>query len=142
MKPLHLPSESEIREAAREGENAAVALVFQAFGKLMGRFQKLEVQIAKNSSNSSKPPSSEGFNKPTPKSLRKHHGKKSGGQPGHEGSTLKAVAHSEYITVHRVKQCYHCQSSLEDATAGSARRWCGLRHKTNFYLKYKEIVQI
>jgi transposase len=82
----------------------------------------LEDRVTKNSRNSGKPPSSDGLAKPAPKSLRKRHGKKSGGQPGHEGNTLKAVAHPDYITVHRVKQCHHCQACLEDVTTSGVEQ--------------------
>jgi len=118
MEPLHIPSESEIREAARQGEDAMVVLVFATFGKLAERIQKLEDQLARNSRNSGKPPSSDGLSKPAPKSLRKRHGKKSGGQPGHEGNTLKAVADPDRVEVHRVQQCNHCHASLEEVKAG------------------------
>ena len=116
MEPLKLPSEAEIRIAARQGEDAVVALVFAAFGKLADRIQQLEDQVAKNSNNSSKPPSSDGLAK-KPKSLRHKSGKKSGGQPGHPGSTLKAVAHPDHIEIHAVKRCRHCHASLESVTA-------------------------
>jgi transposase len=112
MEPLWIPSEAEIRAAYREGEDTVVKLFYETFGKLAERIQRLEDQIAKNSGNSSKPPSSDGLKK-KPKSLRQRSGKKSGGQPGHPGQTLKAVARPDHVQVHRVKRCHHCQADLE-----------------------------
>jgi transposase len=45
--------------------------------------------------------------------LRKRRHKKSGGQAGHVGYTLKAVEKPEHIEVHRVEQCHHCHVSLQ-----------------------------
>lgn len=113
MEPILLPSDEEIRAAYREGEEAVIALFHRTIGQLAARVQALEDRVSKNSRNSGKPPSSDGLNKPAPKSQRKRHGRKSGGQTGHEGHTLKAVQHPEHVQVHVVKQCQHCQASLE-----------------------------
>ncbi len=113
MEPLRIPSEAEIRAAYREGEDAVVKLFYETISKLDERIQQLEDQIAKNSSNSSKPPSSDGLKK-KPKSLRQKSGKKSGGQPGHPGHTLKAVTTPDHVQIHRVKRCSHCQANLEE----------------------------
>jgi len=113
MEPLRIPSEAEIRAAYREGEDAVVKLFHQTLGKMAEHLQRLEDQIAKNSGNSSKPPSSDGLKK-KPKSLRQRSGKKSGGQPGHTGHTLKAVVTPDHVQIHRVKRCHDCQANLEE----------------------------
>jgi len=110
-----LPSEAEVRAAFREGEEAVIKLFFETLGKLAERIQNLEDQLAKNSRNSGKPPSSDGYDQgaPRPKSLRKRSRRKSGGQRGHPGETLKAVEKPDLIKVHRVHECRHCGQSLQ-----------------------------
>ncbi len=130
MGVYRLPTEDEVRAAARQGEDAIVELVFglvndwmEILQQLEGRIQALEDQLAKNSRNSSKPPSSDGLKKkPTKRGLRKPSGKKIGGQPGHEGHTLKAVADPDRVQVHRVKRCQHCQASLEQVEASGVEK--------------------
>lgn len=118
MEQPRLPTEEEVRAAIREGEDAVITLVaslVKVIEVLATRQQALEDQIRKNSGNSGKPPSSDGFNRPAPKSLRKRSRKKSGGQTGHVGYTLKAVEKPEHVEVHRVEQCIHCHNSLKKA---------------------------
>lgn len=79
---------------------------------LKERLKKLEEQINKNSKNSSKPPSTDGFNKP--KSLRKKSLKPNGGQKGHEGHTLKQTDRPDKIIVHEVSTCKECSHSLNE----------------------------
>jgi len=113
-----LPTESDIRAAYREGEEAVLRLVGEQtkiIVDLAQRVQLLEDQIAKNSSNSGKPPSSDGLKKkPRNQSLRGTSNKQTGGQPGHEGHTLKAVEEPDQTEVHHADVCQGCQSSLTD----------------------------
>jgi len=74
--------------------------------------KKLEEQVNKNSKNSSKPPSTDGFNKP--KSLRKKSLKPNGGQKGHKGYTLKQVDNPDKIITHEISTCKECGHSLEE----------------------------
>jgi hypothetical protein len=103
VEPLRLPTDEEIGAAYDQGKEAVIALFHNSIEQLAVRIQTLEDRLAKNSGNSSKPPSSDGLSKPAPRSLRKRHGKKSGGQPGHSGHTLKAVQRPDHIEVHRVR---------------------------------------
>ena len=61
----------------------------QQIDELTGRVGELEQRAGSNSRNSSKPPSSDGYAKPKPKSRRQPRLRKPGGQPGHSGHTLR-----------------------------------------------------
>jgi transposase len=112
-----MPSREEIHEAYLQGEEAVVALFEQTIARLAARVMALEEQQAKNSRNSGKPPSSDGLKKPAPRSLRKPSGKKSGGQSGHTGHTLKAVEQPQHTEVHQVEECTRCHASLGEVAA-------------------------
>lgn len=62
----------------------------------------------KDSHNSSKPPSSDGYSKPAPKSLKKPSGKKQGGQKGHKGHGLKIEQEPTEIIKHYPSTCSGC----------------------------------
>ena len=73
---------------------------------------ELQTRIAKNSSNSSKPPSSDGLKRKT-KSQRGNSGKKPGGQPGHLGKGLSQVQNPDLVVTHTPTNCNDCGSNLE-----------------------------
>jgi transposase len=87
------------------------------------RIAELEAQLRKDSSNSSKPPSSDGPAKPPPRSLRGRSGRRPGGQAGHRGQTLCQVAEPERRRRHEPGRCRGCGAGLADAPeAGLERR--------------------
>lgn len=119
MKSPQLPSEAEVRAAYQQGEEAVVMLVgsmVEIMGVVVAKVQALEDQLAKHSGNSGKPLSGDGLKKPRRRNLRQASGKKSGGQPGHAGHTLKAVSQPDQVRVHQVSQCGHCQACLAEGS--------------------------
>jgi len=104
----------------------AVVKVLIAFSdeivRLREQVQALEDNIAKNSRNSHKPPSSDGLNKPAPRSLRKRGQRKPGGQFGHPGHSLKSVEEPDHTVVHPVKQCQNCGRSIADHPASGCEK--------------------
>jgi transposase len=83
----------------------------------------LRARLGQDSSNSSRPPSADGLGKPAPKSLRGRSGRRPGGQPGHEGRTLRQVADPHVRIVHEPADCGSCGDDLDGAVqAGVAVR--------------------
>lgn len=82
------------------------------------RIKQLEGRLAKNSRNSSKPPSSDGLNKPNkpaPASLRPSGLNPNGGQKGHNGTTLRQSTHINETIEHRSDtRCRTCQCEMTD----------------------------
>jgi transposase len=74
--------------------------------------QELRDQLAKNSRNSGKPPSSDGLRKPRTRNLRKKTGRRSGGQKGHTGQTLEMVEQADHVQTHQAIQCSDCATDL------------------------------
>src|SRR6266516_570429 len=85
------------------------------------RLHELEGRVAKDSQNSSKPPSTDGYARKT-RSLRQKSGKKAGGQAGHRGSTLHLVETPDEIIVLRPEKCADCQASLQGIRASGMQR--------------------
>jgi transposase len=90
--------------------------------KLEARLKELEDQISKNSRNSSKPPSTDEHNKPSPKSRRKKSGRKAGGQKGHDGNNLKMVESPDVEERYKVEVCACCRKSLRRQEADAIER--------------------
>jgi len=112
-------SEANIRAVYREGEEAVVELfrlLIARIERTEARLEQLENQQRKDSQNSSKPPSGDGFKQRT-KSLRKKSERPSGGQTGHPGSTLKWCEQVDEVVTHTVESCESCGMSLSAVAA-------------------------
>ena len=83
---------------------------------LSQQVKDLQARLAKDSHNSSLPPSSDRFVR-QPKSLRKKSEKKSGGQEGHAGTTLRFCEAPDEVIEHQVTLCPSCQQDLRQVPA-------------------------
>src|SRR5260370_18703966 len=88
----------------------------EQMGSLAQQVKSLQERQAKDSHNSSLPPSSDRFTHKT-KSLRKKSEKKSGGQEGHQGASLHWSSTPAEIIEKHVAQCEACQHDLHEIAA-------------------------
>jgi transposase len=101
-----------------------IPLLLETIEGLQKQVKELQDRLAKDSHNSSLPPSSDRFvRQKKTKSLRKKSDKKVGGQPGHAGQTLElSVSPDQVIMLPQVKECHHCQSDLSEIPPQSIER--------------------
>lgn len=90
-------------------------LLRQQVLQLEARVKQLEDRLAKNSQNSSKPPSSDGYNKPNPKSRREKGKRNRGGQKGHTETTLRQVKTPDHVIDYVALNCGQCGCTLKRA---------------------------
>jgi len=91
-------------------QSETIKELHRTIDKLNQIIQELTEKLGMNSRNSSKPPSSDGLNKPAPKSLRKPSGKKAGGQKGHTGKHLMTTVEPDEVIHHLPSLCDACSS--------------------------------
>jgi transposase len=111
-------NKDQFREVYDKGFEATFALfdaLQHAVEALESRVSHLEAILAKDSHNSSKPPSSNGFKRP-PKSLRNKSDKKVGGQKGHKGVSLRQVEKPDHTVIHRRRGNCSCGRYLNHAS--------------------------
>lgn len=106
-----------------------VAALVAALGRieeLTARVAELEARVRRDSSNSSRPPSSDGpYRKPAPKAsaMRKKSGRKPGKQHGDPGTTRRQVVDPDEIIECAPAECAGCGIDLADAAVfGMSKR--------------------
>src|SRR5260370_15723979 len=90
---------------------AEVADLKEQLARAVARIHELEGRAAKNSHNSSKPPSSDGPGRKLV-NQRNPSEKPSGGQPGHRGHHLGLVETPDEIIRHRPNHCLQGPQTL------------------------------
>jgi transposase len=90
--------------------------------RLQRRNAELEALIAKDSQNSSRPPSTDPPWAKRTSSLRRPSGKRPGGQVGHHGETLRLCEWPHRTVEHRPRECRSCHAPLDSAQVVGQRR--------------------
>ena len=90
-----------------------VEQLIKTIESLNQKIAELTQRLNKNSRNSSNPPSSDGLEKPAPKSLRKPSGRKAGGQKGHKGTNFCITSKPDRIIPHMPSTCAACPHYAE-----------------------------
>jgi transposase len=107
-----------------------VALQAKTIERSTARVTELEVEVAElrrqlglNSTNSSRPPSSDGLARPR-RARGGSSGRRRGKQPGSPGSTLELVADPDHVVLHRPDRCANarCGADLADAPEYARQR--------------------
>ncbi len=105
-------------ELSKEELIALIAALRAENAALKARMAELERRLELNSSNSGKPPSSDGLKKPARvRNLRERSGKKPGGQMGHKGETLRQVTDPDVVVDHYPPACSTCGAGLDPETS-------------------------
>ncbi len=92
----------------------------ELIASLLVEIAELKRRLGLDSSNSGKPPSSDGLKKPSRvRNLREPSGKTTGGQKGHPGKTLLQVETPDLVVDHYPGACARCGSALTAAMATS-----------------------
>lgn len=88
----------------------------EAIEELSATVKQLQDRLNKDSNNSSKPPSSDGYKK-KPVTLRAKSGNKPGGRKGHPGSGLAFRDNPDHSFVHSPSSCGKCGTNLSEVSS-------------------------
>ena len=114
---------SSLNQLSHAEKDALILMLQGQITVLQEAVKQMQSRLNMSSRNSSKPPSSDGLNRPAPKSLRVAGQRPTGGQKGHPGSTLCQATQPDKVVVHGVPdQCNACQRKLSFAYVGETRQ--------------------
>jgi transposase len=119
-----LPSAEELAALPHEELAARLAEAYRLISELSARVERLERQVSRNSSTSSKPPSSDSPYKKPPRdrSLREKGKRPPGKQPGEPGTTMKLVDNPKYRFWYPPAECRGCGTDLAGQEVFAQRR--------------------
>jgi transposase len=111
---------------AKDTENAVLRARLEAYQaqleELRAEVEALRARLGQNPRNSSRPPSSEGLAKPSPRSLRGKSGRKPGRPKGQPGATLEMTGHPDTVMSHEPGRCCGCGGGLSGAEVARIER--------------------
>jgi transposase len=107
----HLETAYTALRAAYEEQGRQLAQALETIARLQEQLGEREAQLAKDSHNSGKPPSSDGLKRRL-RPVRAPSSQRSGGQPGHRGRTLELVEVPDVVVPHAPAVCAHCEHEL------------------------------
>lgn len=119
-----LPSAEELSALPHAELARLLAEAYQLIAQLQARVEDLERRLGKDSSNSSRPPSSDSpyKKKPRDRSLRERGRRRPGKQPGDPGTTMKLADHPDERIECPPAVCQGCGAGLAAEPVALARR--------------------
>lgn len=111
----------EVFDSLPESIRSYIRYLETTIQQLGVRVHELEARLSKDSSNSSKPPGSDGLKKKT-KSLRGKSDKKQGAQNGHAGKGLAQVGTPDLIVIYAPANCHGCGLNLDPVDGACAEK--------------------
>jgi hypothetical protein len=109
--------------ALRTSHQAQLDALRAQVAVLAAEVADLRARLGQSPRNSSKPPSSEGLAKPSPRSLRKRSGRGPGRPKGQPGATLELADHPDEVFTCEPGRCAGCGNGLSGApVTGTERR--------------------
>jgi transposase len=120
-----MPSAGELSALPRAVLAERLAEAYQLIARLQDRVEELERQVRRDSSNSSRPPSSDSpyKKKPRDRSLRERGKRRPGKQPGEPGTTMSLASDPDERIEYSPAACRDCGTSLAGEPVLGRRRY-------------------